>query len=589
MTRKNANASSEFLEENFIASGINKVFEHRKNYIVIGLTGRTGSGCTTAAQILSTPFEALRLPSLANPPITQEDRKSRIVKLWAETHWRPFETVSVTSLILALALERGAEPLVKLIEPALEDTQANALLRGLAKYQTKIRKALKVARTLKGSEYKSEIIIESAEVFTKHIDSALEIVRDAMKSNKAAYTTLFQTLGNNIRCSGDPFQENINSDKIFTIPSTLESVIRLLRNYFELIGERQMYIVIDALRHPYEIRYLRERISSFYTLAVSTTDAERRRRLHGLQFTDSQMSELDETEYPNRIADAKRYVDLVRQNIQACLELADVYISNTGGDDQNHIELTRQLVRYVSLMQHPGLVTPTPIERCMQAALTAKANSGCISRQVGAVVTDESFSIKAMGWNDVPHGQIPCLLRNVAHLASGNFDPAAYSDYEKNSIEFKKTVEILYIGSHGAESYDGRNLSYCFKSAYNKQTNQKNQVHTRSLHAEENAFLQIAKHGGPAVQGGYLFTTASPCELCAKKAYQLGVKTIFYIDPYPGIASKHVLASGTLRPETRLFDGAIGTAYHDLYQPIMSYKDELPRLLAGADTSLDAR
>lgn len=219
----------------------------------------------------------------------------------------------------------------------------------------------------------------------------------------------------------------------------------------------------------------------------------------------------------------------------------------------------------------------------MQAALTAKANSGCISRQVGAVVTDERFSIKAMGWNDVPEGQIPCLLRNVAHLMRGNCDPVAYSDYEKSNVEFKETVAGLYLGSNGAESYEGRNLSYCFKAAYNKQTKQKNQVHTRSLHAEENAFLQIAKHGGPAIQGGYLFTTASPCELCAKKAYQLGIKRIFYIDPYPGIASKHVLASGVARPETRLFDGAVGTAYHDLYQPIMSYKDELPHLLAGVE------
>jgi len=33
----------------------------------------------------------------------------------------------------------------------------------------------------------------------------------------------------------------------------------------------------------------------------------------------------------------------------------------------------------------------------MQLAYTAKYNSGCISRQVGAAVTDESYSIKAIG------------------------------------------------------------------------------------------------------------------------------------------------------------------------------------------------
>ncbi|WP_407675469.1 hypothetical protein [Paraburkholderia sabiae] len=98
----------------------------------------------------------------------------------------------------------------------------------------------------------------------------------------------------------------------------------------------------------------------------------------------------------------------------------------------------------------------------------------------------------------------------------------------------------------------------------------------------------MAKYGGQSILGGYLFTTASPCELCAKKAYQLGIRKIYYIDPYPGIATNHVLASGTQRPELSLFEGAIGAAYHDLYQPVMSYKDELPLLLAGARASSES-
>ena len=106
-------------------------------------------------------------------------------------------------------------------------------------------------------------------------------------------------------------------------------------------------------------------------------------------------------------------------------------------------------------------------------------------------------------------------------------------------------------------------------------TGEKNQVHTRSLHAEENAFLQISRYGGQGLVGGCLFTTASPCELCAKKAYQLGISKIYFIDPYPGISKEHVLAGGKYQPEVILFTGAIGQAYHELYQPVMAYKDEL--------------
>ena len=72
------------------------------------------------------------------------------------------------------------------------------------------------------------------------------------------------------------------------------------------------------------------------------------------------------------------------QDIQNATQNADVFLSNT---DQQ--ELTYKIVRYVSLIMHPGLVPPTKEERCMQVAFSAKVNSGCVSRQVGAVVTDK--------------------------------------------------------------------------------------------------------------------------------------------------------------------------------------------------------
>lgn len=125
----------------------------------------------------------------------------------------------------------------------------------------------------------------------------------------------------------------------------------------------------------------------------------------------------------------------------------------------------------------------------------------------------------------------------------------------------------------------GKNLSYCFKDLYfaTESKQKSNQVHTRSLHAEENAFLQIAKYGGMGVQGGKLFTTASCCELCSKKAYQLGIKEIYYIDSYPGISNDHIFSVGdeNQRPKVILFSGAIGRAYISLYNPLIPIKDEI--------------
>lgn len=87
--------------------------------------------------------------------------------------------------------------------------------------------------------------------------------------------------------------------------------------------------------------------------------------------------------------------------------------------------------------------------------------------------------------------------------------------------------------------------------------------------------MQLAKYGSEGIKEGVLYSTASPCELCSKKAYQLGIKRVVFIDPYPGIARKQILMSGLYPPKIDLFKGAIGRAYHKLYEQIIPFKDEL--------------
>jgi hypothetical protein len=63
-------------------------------------------------------------------------------------------------------------------------------------------------------------------------------------------------------------------------------------------------------------------------------------------------------------------------------------------------------------MLHPGLISPTPNGNALCNLRTQqKTNSGCISRQVGTAITDSNYSVKVIGWNDVPEGQAPFSLR----------------------------------------------------------------------------------------------------------------------------------------------------------------------------------
>ncbi len=316
--------------------------------------------------------------------------------------------------------------------------------------------------------------------------------------------------------------------------------------------------------------------------------------------------------------------EFYKQKVSECLQLADIHLSNISkkeafekneelfswkeeDEEEKTIEskskqtikntlpyfsLKDQILKFVTLIDHPGIVSPSPEERCMQLAYSAKHNSGCISRHVGAAITDQEFSIKAVGWNNTPAGQVPCSLRNANDLVDPNpstGDLGAFTAYElgtdhnlsKEYQEFKKVLNENFdtTTNQNAKLLNGRNTCFCFKSLKNSISEGKNQVHTRSLHAEENAFLQLTKYGGTGINNGILFSTASPCELCSKKAYQLGITLIYYIDPYPGISKSQILSSGDKPIEVRLFNGAIGSAYHQLYQPIMPYKDELGLLL----------
>ncbi|QBP78272.1 deoxycytidylate deaminase [Herbaspirillum huttiense] len=443
--------------------------------------------------------------------------------------------------------------------------------------QAKIDRVKSLLERISGTRenvFSTEDPILWTEFYTRLLPHFCAELRIAL--GESAFIKLYQEIGTNIRLSGSAIEANFVEGKFFTLAEKINSIIKTIISCNKTLNKSTL-IVIDAIRSNLEAMFFQDRYAAFYLAAVSCPDNQRKQRLYSLKFSDDDVDIIDKAEYITRdLSDTKTYSV---QDIQACIQRADLYISNP--DQENEVSkysnLANQLIRFVSLMKRPGIVTPTATERCMQLAYTAKLNSGCISRQVGAAITDKNYSIQAIGWNDTPFGQVPCVLRSREDLISGQ-DQSAYSEYEKSDkkylLQFEENTK-KYIPI----KQSGRNISYCFKTEYNNYTQIKNQVHTRSLHAEENAFLQISKYGGRGIEGGILFTTASPCELCAKKAYQLGIKTIHYIDPYPGIAISHVILGGTKNPELVLFSGAIGRAFHRLYNPILPYKDELKALL----------
>lgn len=548
---------------NYSSEFIKNLYQDRDK-IIIGLTGRTGSGCTSAARVLSQDsFQSISMTDI-NQLTGNQKRKALVIHKHARATWKNFYIITVSSVIIFITLK---------------SLKQNTPYKLTSKTESLLNELNKIVIQTKPSDITYELAREISE---KILESS---------PNKSDYKIALQELGDNLRSSGDPLIKKENPNKCFLLQEEIALIIKENEGAYS-------YFAIDAIRNPYEAQYFKQRFSYFHLVAITVDDETRRRRLSKLGYTNFDINRIDykegmdlkdidlNEEEKERLKDIIPTVgELYSQNISLCLESSDIFISNATEDiktTKNPRSLADQLIKFVSLMKRPGLVTPTAIERCMQVAFMSKYNSGCLSRQVGAVVTTSQYSIISVGWNDVAHGQVPCNLRN-AELYINNHDNAAFSEFELGNEKFSQHISAIYkekVATFKKNDYaKAITISYCFKDEYNSITKKSNQVFTRALHAEENAFLQISKRGGTPVEGGYLFTTASPCELCAKKAYQLGVEKIFYVDPYPGIAQDLFLKAGDGRPELILFSGAIGRSYDQLYRPLMPMKDEIKKLV----------
>ncbi|HEY8937856.1 MAG TPA: hypothetical protein VIM65_21675 [Cyclobacteriaceae bacterium] len=600
---------------------LDKIYSLRENFSVIGLTGRTGAGCSKTASCLSKEFKELGIRKPEEFTLqTDFSRKYKICYDFAASNWKRHIVINYKDVVLLLLIGHGKRAILTELNFKFKD---HSLEVGKIVDKIFIKNEHLITRIITLGPINCDLsapkkLKELGKIFFN--DGFIEMANEfysALNGINVLYRLQFlHRIANNLRAFGMPISKDELPEKnyvgydISNIYTVSEAINRLIKGLKLIQGE--VHVVIDSLKNSLELLFFKERYSAFYMVALNSEDRLTNIRTSISNLVDTGLDDLiyeigsmDDHEY--EVNDFKKG-EFFSPDIQNCIQKSDIHLNTDPIDDEelkNNVNrfknLDEYLIKYASLIRHPGLVTPTAYERCMQVAYNAKYNSGCISRQVGAVVTEENFSIKAVGWNDVPRGSVSCLQRNVLDytMESGPSDVFAYSDYERQGRSenskgkiFREEFIKIYKTGYTKAQLGGRNCPFCFKSAYNSFEGNENQVHTRSLHAEENAMLQIAKDGGSALHGGNLFTTASPCELCSKKAFQLGIKNIYYIDPYPGIANNHILKTGDSKhhPSLHLFSGAVGRAYHKLYEPFMAYKDELA-LITGVrpEISLDKK
>jgi deoxycytidylate deaminase len=243
-------------------------------------------------------------------------------------------------------------------------------------------------------------------------------------------------------------------------------------------------------------------------------------------------------------------------------------------------------MRYFALIRSPGCITPTDDELYMHLAYAHSLKSNCISRKVGAIILGPKGYILGAGWNDVGEGQVGCGLRHKRDYLNIESIPMVSSDediprfmelLEKSSgnhVCFKDITSKLQISKKIKKFKEDKTCNNRCLEKIENEMGIKRLEYCRALHAEENALLQITKVGGMPIKGGTLYTTTYPCELCAKKLYQTGIRTIYYTEPYPESIADEVFFKDGIRTIERIpFEGVKSHSYFRLFKPIYDKKE----------------
>ena len=116
-----------------VAKAIDTIYNEREQFIIIGLTGRTGSGCTTVSEILQAEeFSDLKMrePKTTNFSNINE-RKYQIIHSYAQSHWHAFTRISMTDMIFSFVLHYDYTSFMNILTDMFGESIVNEIKRNI--------------------------------------------------------------------------------------------------------------------------------------------------------------------------------------------------------------------------------------------------------------------------------------------------------------------------------------------------------------------------------------------------------------------------------------------------------------------------
>lgn len=391
------------------------------------------------------------------------------------------------------------------------------------------KKLVQIASTT--LETSNVVHIKASSVIEKEAEPPLLSTMNRLDRARA-----LQDLGDELRKGDEPAVASLLVSEIkaqraiFEAAEKIEGVSSLHPGKNE---KKHRVYVIDSLKHPAEVELLRVVYrEAFCLIGVVCEENVRIRRLQESKCTESSRSEI--------LALIRRDEEASQdwgQKVAKTFHLADFFVDNTPdrfveGKENDEWVVPDKLGRLLDILAGKKVVRPLPSETGMFHAAGAQLRSACLSRQVGAALSDSNGNIIATGTNEVPKyggGVYGSDFLSESDEPIEDARCAVTNKYCSNNREQNKIIDEVVAA---IPELDGAKDKIAIKRALKETALGRLLEFSRAVHAEMDAILSAAREGSSTINSK-LFVTTFPCHYCARHIVSAGVAEVQYIEPYP--------------------------------------------------------
>jgi deoxycytidylate deaminase len=358
-------------------------------------------------------------------------------------------------------------------------------------------------------------------------------------------------------------------------------------------------LVLAGIRNEGEIKLLRQ-YPNFFLLSIHADKKVRFSRLQRagrisdwseFKKADSRDSD-DSTSYGQQVKRCNYVADIIFNNDDEIPPTAtgrkEEYVRE--GVVSRYVRLIQKTIASEDAYEYP----PSANEAFMTMAYCESARSACLKRKVGAVIANvrtddngrEHGYIVSSGFNDVPEGQAPCVFADGLYGCARDKWQEEYANRLAHCPDCGSAVSKEFRCEHCKRLLDkyvkvcpwchkDPGIEYlcqnadCGADLYRKfipgggENGGKLLDICRSLHAEENAIIRLARGATVIGDDTVLYTTTFPCSLCANKIAEVGIKRVVFAEPYPMREAAETLEKRGVKVDK--FEGVKSSAFFRLY------------------------